>query len=445
MSWQFFGFAADTAARTHVSVGAKNGFISLHAGCMVSLCAASFTKRTLRKLDRICSACVRTKASDGDALINWLAGLGAEGVQRLAIGPSKIPRAGLGIFALEDFGAEELLFSVPQEALLRPTSDKVVPEVDLAALLLQEKAHGRASFFSAYLDLLPSVENAMGHPLLWPGHINISSLFAGSSHGQRILRSVLVAMKDDLAAVKAKGYNNVDASWALIMVASRAYRTEHGHPVLCPMLDIINSTTNGDEAGLRSNCSSIFVQEHLEVRAEKDIHVGEELMTMYGELSSAELLAGYGYVQSGTNMFEVVDVPVDLCAELGSTKELRHAQATSLRRNIEWGGKEHIFEVGTFGDGGLLPVARLLSLKSESEVRNLEHGIFLQDQPALAPEREAAAHALAQQWAASALAANITSARRLEEQTPRESQHRLMHALALELLSCERLLLKSLC
>lgn len=413
-------------------------------------------------------------ATVGEALVAWLERLGAEGVLNVTVGASAL--GGVGVFAARSFEAGERIFELPQAAVMNAdpspggaaASEACSPEARLALALLRERQLGAASTFIAYLGVLPSPEALQGHPLLWPEDLDVTELLAGSARARRIVGSTRKGLQADVAAMVVEGASPADAAWALAVVTSRMFASVVTStassgvtcPHLNPLLDSMNTATaecEHDKSQKPWSVRATFTSEgSAEIWADRAVASGEELLLTYGPLSSAELLAAYGFVPFSANVFEGVDLVVDLRHALAaSPMPLRGEQEAALQRFLKWNSSSRLtFQLrsGVAGDahagGLLLPVARLLSLHADVDVAAAGVHIFWMcpggaGRPAsLGLQLEVAARRLVQCWLDASLVANEVAAGRLEELGAEKRVSLVLCELFRRLLSGERRLLE---
>lgn len=154
----------------------------------------------------------------------------------------------------EDLGADELVFSVPDEFLLtpsmwprsRPPDYKLDESERLGLVLLQERRLGAESLWRHYLALLPGSFDT-------PYYFTDDELGALGGFARRLFSRDALSHARRLrsmgAAARAAGLRAApsEMEWALSVVRSRAFlvRNTEGHrldgtPFLAPVVDLLN-------------------------------------------------------------------------------------------------------------------------------------------------------------------------------------------------------------
>eukprot|EP01105_Mastigella_eilhardi_P012890 TRINITY_DN2938_c0_g1_i3.p1 TRINITY_DN2938_c0_g1~~TRINITY_DN2938_c0_g1_i3.p1 ORF type:complete len:308 (+),score=59.56 TRINITY_DN2938_c0_g1_i3:398-1321(+) len=130
------------------------------------------------------------------------------------------------------------------------------------------------------------------------------------------------------------------AVWGSAM-ASRAFEADptHSGPVMVPMADMLNHRTGccnahlEDDADGRDCGMSMILQ--------KDVSRGDEIFNTYGDLSNAELLRRYGYVDPSPNPFDVVYIaPADLFGAYRDSGAAVEERVAWLARTLATAGGE---------------------------------------------------------------------------------------------------------
>jgi len=389
----------------------------------------------------------------------------------------------MGVFATRSFEEGELIFTVARDSVLLPVAPSEVPgpvsqEGRLAFALARERSRGESSEFWPYVEVLPDSEALSGHPALWDSEVEVGSYFGGSHRASRLIAGVRGGFAEDIASMVDAGLAFEDAAWALAVVTSREFASEAapvgpgatpGEPRqhLVPLLDSMNTAVTEDACidvdGARSapwtvRCA-FTVDGDAHIYASRAVQAEEELFVSYGPLSSAELLAGYGFLPSASNLFEGVDLPIDLTTELQllecaaeDAEDLRRSLSRVLCKRFGWDGASPFLlelRAGVDGDGDpggrLLPLARLFSLKSAEELASVEPRLLwmcrggLGRPQNLGLELEMRARRRVERWVAAVLHKADAAA---EELLADASRSLRLRSLAKQLLQSERELLQ---
>lgn len=328
------------------------------------------------------------------------------------------PMGGLGLFAARDFEEGDVIFEVPRnlcievgtknfdvsdepnvlwraaqsydvDAFLDPSAKKAV--LSLSQRLLLERQKGAASSFAEYLAVLPDPPSLHPLQLRWPKELVVGSALLSRMHSTILERDT--ACMEELLAFERVWKGRL---WALSSVWTRAVHLvgdDSEKLALVPLMDFMNHWT--PESGTTETWSCFYeVQPDANavvVLAERRISKGEELTLLYGEFSDAQLLCNYGICPDmpGRNAWDeapvsigpyVLTSPATASAPEGS---LVAARAACLSRHGWTLEGSLIFTVpqDLRPSGGLLALARLLSLETVEEVEEMEDRIFWMDTP----------------------------------------------------------------
>ena len=280
---------------------------------------------------------VRTRES---ALVAWLQDNGVRLSDKSGWGSAAHPLrvesdtvedfevSGRGLIARKDVPQGENIVRIPgklimtKEAAQRVLGKQVVPDalneyLALALLLMSERAKGPASFWAAYIDLLPTTEE-VGQTWTW-GEDDLNML-TGSSvlDATQSLRSKVQAEYKMIIEEIVKP-NGLDESaytfevfeWAMSMLFSRAIDLrEVGQLALVPYADLLNHSPYA---------ASYFFYEQVPLSPEREVCLyadrayakNDQVLISYGQKSNAELLLLYGFVID-RNLFDEVDITVKL-------------------------------------------------------------------------------------------------------------------------------------
>jgi len=294
---------------------------------------------------------------DCEPLLEWLKEMPAtEGLDGLRIGQSTYEAGGLGVFAAKDFAAGELVCRVPTEALLISDTKAEDAAETLAQQYLQERCRS-SSRFSAYWQSLPQDEDlAPLHPFQWPKDLQcpeyVTQLLKGSLSARRVFDERLRQVTPTTSSEMLK---------ALSLVDSRSFNItdENGEVLraLVPFIDLFNTFVPLASSG---NCTwNCWFRGSLQE--------GTELVHCYGDFSSSELWATYGFLPLETmespHEAPVISLPLECSNQAPSVK----LQLQKMLQPRHWLDEDTlIFEIPWDVEDGLLyPTLELMASGAE--------------------------------------------------------------------------------
>ncbi|CAJ1326858.1 unnamed protein product [Effrenium voratum] len=322
---------------------------------------------------------------------------------------------GWGLFAGRAFREGEVVFEVPRDLCIEvPAANFELGEDDLvfARAAREEDADARLSpeqkeaVLSLSRQLLERRKNNEPYmavlpdpPALHPLQLRWApKLAAGSRLLQRM--HATIQERDEACMEELLPVERVwkSRAWALGAVWTRAVRLP-SRLALVPLMDFVNHWTPSDRTTETWSCSYDVAKDSVVVLAERRISKGEELTFLYGHFSDAQLLCNYGIPvgSPGRNAFDEAAVsigPYVLMSSPDSTESnpavpalvsaraaclARHGWALEIQRPLLFPVPRELRP-----SGGLLALARLLSLESAEEVEEWEHRIFWMDTPGAA-------------------------------------------------------------
>jgi len=307
---------------------------------------------------------------DCEPLLEWLKEMPAtEGLDGLRIGQSTYEAGGLGVFAAKDFAAGELVCRVPTEALLISDTKAEDAAETLAQQYLQERCRS-SSRFSAYWQSLPQDEDlAPLHPFQWPKDLQCPEYVTQLLKGSLSARLVFDARLGQVAPITSS-----EMLKALALVDSRSFNItdENGEVLraLVPFIDLFNTFV---PLASSDNCTwNCWFRGSLQggatLHTECAITAGTELVHCYGDFSSAELWATYGFLPSETmespHEAPVISLPLE-CSSLAPSVKL---QLEKMLKPRHWLDEDTlIFEIpwDIEEDGLLYPTLELMASGAE--------------------------------------------------------------------------------
>ncbi|EFJ47106.1 hypothetical protein VOLCADRAFT_105180 [Volvox carteri f. nagariensis] len=208
-----------------------------------------------------------------------------------------------------------------EEGMCKPADDEILEVQGLIIAVMYEKSRGRQSRWAPYLNLIPDDMTHM--PLYWK-HREFKEL-RGTAAYDKMMGKVqcpadaptqvpvlwsevvepFIQEHPELELPEGKaGYDLY--RWATCAVASYSFILgDDKYQAMVPVWDLLNHITGRVNVRLH-HCAKRHV---LHMIATRDILRGEELVNNYGELSNAELLRGYGFVEA-RNRNNHVQVPL---------------------------------------------------------------------------------------------------------------------------------------
>eukprot|EP00434_Breviolum_minutum_P001602 symbB.v1.2.001415.t1/scaffold74.1/size352168/8 len=339
---------------------------------------------------------------------------------------------GLGLFATRDFDEGEVIFEIPRELCIEVKSEdfdradeptvlwRAAQNYDVDAFLdakakkavlalsqqlLLERQQGSTSKFAEYLAVLPDPSALNPLQERWPPELeNVGGKLLSRMH--RTIYDRDNACMEDLLPFERVWKTRL---WSLSSVWTRAVQLENEsnqHLALVPLMDFINHWIPSEGSTETWSCYYEVFSDAVAVLAERQIARGEELTFLYGQFSDAQLLCNYGICPDlpGRNAWD--EAPVSIGPYVLTSPAWEEAPDGSLvaARAALWPKKLIFFRTkdraclsrhgwtleGTLiftvpkdirPSGGLLALARLLSLETVEEVEKMEDQIFWMDLP----------------------------------------------------------------
>jgi len=164
----------------------------------------------------------------------------------------------------------------------------------------------------------------------------VESLFHLLDLEEQFNKIVLPITKENpLLWKESVSFENFKRSASIVM--SRGFHAEEGNgPFLVPIADMFNHSSISSK-----RCTSLYFEDgKFKMKAERFIKKGEEVFNTYGDLSSAQLLHTYGFVEPN-NPFDSVlidqRIVIDVCIDLeeGEEKELLEKRKDFLQSNLK--------------------------------------------------------------------------------------------------------------
>eukprot|EP00198_Chlamydomonas_reinhardtii_P014034 XP_001703371.1 predicted protein [Chlamydomonas reinhardtii] len=238
-----------------------------------------------------------------------------------------LPATGRALVASRNIKMGEVVVEVPDDAVLmaencglrdvleeegmtKDSADEEILEVQgLVIAVMWERWRGPESRWAPYLALLPDDMTHM--PLYWKrrefrelrGTAAYDKMLGRAQHPSDAPTQVPLLWSEVVGPFIAehpelglpggeRGYELY--RWATAAVASYSFILgDDKYQAMVPVWDLLNHIT-GDVNVRLHHCSKRHV---LQMIAMRDIVAGSELVNNYGELSNAELLRGYGFVE----------------------------------------------------------------------------------------------------------------------------------------------------
>ncbi|GLI68824.1 hypothetical protein VaNZ11_013329, partial [Volvox africanus] len=308
------------------------------ADCSPGLCTAATTVRegaySAATAFRSPTGCTNTTPGERD----FLAWCQEERVRFPSSRIDVLPSTGRALVASRAMKMGEIVVEVPDDAVLmadncsirdileeegmcKPADDEILEVQGLIIAVMYEKSRGNDSRWAPYLNLIP---NDMTHmPLYWKRR-ELRELRGTAAFDKMVGRvqypadaptqvpllwsevmEPFIHEHPELRLPTGKaGYDLY--RWATCAVASYSFILgDDKYQAMVPVWDLLNHITGQVNVRLY-HCAKRHV---LQMIATRDISRGEELVNNYGELSNAELLRGYGFVEA-QNRNNHVQVPL---------------------------------------------------------------------------------------------------------------------------------------
>ncbi|GLC35928.1 hypothetical protein PLESTB_000520300 [Pleodorina starrii] len=264
-----------------------------------------------------------------------------------------LPDTGRALVASRNIKMGEVVVEVPDDAVLmadncsireileeegmcKPADDEILEIQGLIIAVMYEKSRGKESRWEPYLSLIPDDMTHM--PLYWKrsefrelrGTAAYDKMMGRVQHPADAPTQIPVLWSEvvepfirehpELGMPAGKeGYDLY--RWATCAVASYSFILgDDKYQAMVPVWDLLNHITGRVNVRLY-HCAKRHL---LQMIATRDIPRGQELVNNYGELSNAELLRGYGFVEE-RNRNNHVQVPLGFVVRAAT--ELLQAEA----------------------------------------------------------------------------------------------------------------------
>ncbi|KAI9762361.1 MAG: Enhancer of polycomb-like protein 1 [Chaenotheca gracillima] len=290
-----------------------------------------------------------------EAFIRWFSSIeGASVSSKVRLADLRKQGAGRGLVAITDINPDEVLFSIPRDAILTVENsdlNKIDPHVfeglgswtALILVMIHEYLQGKESRWGPYFDVLPEHFDSLMHwndeelkslrgsavvdkigkssadqefrEYLLPRIKRMTNLFPiddqnslGSSPDGKILQlahrmgSLILAYAFDIE-------KNQDSSSS--EGGEDGYKTDDEEEDLTPkgmvpLADMLNADAN------RNNACVFYGERILEMTASKPIKKDDEIFNDYGPLPRSDLLRRYGYITDNYAQYDVVELSENL-------------------------------------------------------------------------------------------------------------------------------------
>ncbi|KAL6706636.1 Ribosomal lysine N-methyltransferase 4 [Coniothyrium glycines] len=293
------------------------------------------------------------------AFIAWLRQLGAEISPKICLADLRNREAGRGVIAMNNIAEHELLFRIPRSAILSvensilatevpaATFEMLGPWLSLILVMLYEHLNGEASNWAAYFDILPTRFDTL---MFWSddelAELQASAVVQkiGKESAEAMFMEQLLPVIREFADTFFAGEERArqkaeemrdERDVALMhrmgtLIMAYAFDVEPATPKddvddegfaeqveeealpkgMVPLADMLNADAD------RCNARLFYEKDYLEMKALKPITAGEEILNDYGSLPRSDLLRRYGYVTDNYKQYDVVEIPMDLVAEV---------------------------------------------------------------------------------------------------------------------------------
>ena len=343
------------------------------------------------------------------SLLAWVE---SEGATVSSVSAASSSGAGVGLYAARDVQIGEEAFRCPCKLALTADAAAADPliggplrelrvdeEHSILLMLLHCARLGRTSYWSAYVDALPTEDELVPLlPAFWP-HSELELLLGGTPllAQARAAHAALCEFHESVVIGQlSKRFPEVfppdyfsfkRLCWAHAVYQSRAIRLPlpgGARPSLVPLLDLMNHSTglpstvsyayangsgSGDDARTAATASFVLV-------CGRSTLAGEELMLNYGAKSNGELLRCHGFV-SAENPADVCELDLSMLRPDGISTPattrlamLSDALLAAGKRSIHDAPlSRHFLTVGPLLGASLLGASRVICAEEGSELR----------------------------------------------------------------------------
>jgi histone-lysine N-methyltransferase SETD3 len=235
------------------------------------------------------------------------------------------------------------------EAFQGALPDDINEYFAIALMLIKQKSLGSKSFWSPYIDVLPTSEE-VNPTLIWPEEdlalLETSPLVAATRSLKRKLQSEFEMLKEKYMDARPdlfppEVFTFDEYLWAFINIFSRAIRVglQAGEEIImCPYADLINHNPFANTYIVAERpfkpFNPIRGDEVITIYADKDYRKMEQVYISYGPKSNADLLLLYGFCLD-RNPFNSVEIKVSLLEQDPMYDEKRVFLAKAERRESE--------------------------------------------------------------------------------------------------------------
>ncbi|EKD13526.1 putative SET domain-containing protein [Drepanopeziza brunnea f. sp. 'multigermtubi' MB_m1] len=305
----------------------------------------------------------------------WLGRIGVHHSPKVALVDLRSAGRGRGLVAQSDIGEDEVLFTIPRDAVLNTTTalgsadNPAILEMPcwlaLTAIILTE-GQQEDSKWAPYLALLPSrldslvfwsesellelqastVVNKIGRASaeqLFLEHISPLGLSNTNTEMCHKVASVVMAYAFDIP--EKKGHDDPESPEDGDDLVSDNEEEENTILSMIPLADMLNADADGNNA--RLCCDN----EELEMRSIKPISKGEEILNDYGQLPRSDLLRRYGYISDKYAAYDVAELSTQSLLASLSTEQpllaggtLQPLSREKLEQRVELAQREGVYE-----------------------------------------------------------------------------------------------------
>ncbi|KAA8572868.1 hypothetical protein EYC84_003436 [Monilinia fructicola] len=266
----------------------------------------------------------------------------------MALADFRAEGRGRGVVATDDIEDDEIIFSIPRNAVLniqnadplpfsRRLSEKMPSWLALTSILMAEGQKDNSKW-APYLAILPE---------------RLDSLVFWSDSELAELQASAVVNK-----IGKKGAEDMFASY-ITPLGLKHSSTEMCHKVASvimayafdipdPSDGLISEEKEKTLETTWNNARLICDNEELEMRAIKPIPKGDEIFNDYGQLPRSDLLRRYGYVTDGYSAYDVAEISAELIVSLFRNGKV-HASLPKLSQDglktrLELAEREGVYE-----------------------------------------------------------------------------------------------------
>ncbi|KAF7875037.1 hypothetical protein EAF04_002209 [Stromatinia cepivora] len=306
---------------------------------------------------------------------SWLKEMGIRTNPKMALVDLRQEGRGRGVVATEDIDDDEIIFSIPRNAVLNaqnvnplPISrrffEKMPSWLALTSILMAE-AQIDNSKWAPYLAVLPerldslvfwsdselaelqasAVVKKIGKKDaedMFKSYIAPQGLKHSSTEMCHKVASVIMAYAFDIpdpSDAPTSGGKGDEAGDDLVSDDGEDEKTILS---MIPLADMLNADAD------RNNARLICDNEELEMRAIKPIGKGEEIFNDYGQLPRSDLLRRYGYVTDGYSAYDVAEISAELIVSLFRNGKvhpcLQKLTQDGLKTRLELAEREGVYE-----------------------------------------------------------------------------------------------------